>query len=706
MRDSPSHYLSSFLERSVGSIDWIKPREASDTGRPLPALTPPLPRGGFFFCNKFEIIKVMAKDTVYFARTNFRGENRVFGISVSDRRQHMYVVGKTGTGKSVMIKNLAIQDINAGRGLCFVDPHGETVEDLLTKIPKERAKDVIYFNPADTDFPLGFNVLEVPDKKYKHLVAQGLIGIFTKIWANVWSARMEYILQNCILALVETPGTTLLGIQRILTDRDYRQKIIANVTDPVVRAFWLNEYEVWEPRFRNEAIVPIQNKVGQFLSTSLIRNIVGQPKSSFEVFDLMNEGKILLANISKGRIGEENSMLLGAMLITKVQLASMERVRIPEGERRDFYLYVDEFQNFTTEAFASILSEARKYRLNLIIAHQYVGQLVSETSTRVRDAVFGNVGTMVFFRVGATDAEFLEKEVTPEFIIQDLVDLPNYTIYLKLMVNGVASRPFSANTLPPLAITKEMALSEKIIETSRNQYAKLVSDVEADIRKWAVSLPGLEESEIDVGSAGAGTGLSKGEKFETPCWICQKTASLPFKPDGRRPVYCSDCLKKIEAGELRPLRPLPTERRGGREFGGGLEMLGIEFGHVPGSGQARQPGRSSDIGAHIGTRESSVPVRVPFLTKKEYIPPLKEIGPVVRRPPTNRVLSLDDLKAKAWQGIKKDKKTQIEELREALKESMETEKEPKAQEEKIEKPKEPERKEKSRVLKPGDRIKF
>src|SRR3989338_7973021 len=285
--------------------------------------------------------------TVYFARTNFRGQERVFGIKTADRRQHTYVVGKTGTGKTSLIKNMAIQDVYAGHGLCVVDPHGELVEEILGKIPASRIRDVIYFNPSDTEYPLGFNVLEVPDKKYKHLIAQGLIGIFTKIWANVWSARMEYILQNCILALVETPGTTLLGIQRILTDRDYRQKIIANVTDPVVRAFWLNEYEVWGPRFRNEAIVPIQNKVGQFLSTSLIRNIVGQPKSSFEVFDLMNQGKILLANISKGRIGEENSMLLGAMLITKVQLASMERVRIPEETRKDFYLYVDEFQNFT-----------------------------------------------------------------------------------------------------------------------------------------------------------------------------------------------------------------------------------------------------------------------------------------------------------------------------------------------------------------------
>ncbi len=583
------------------------------------------------------------KDTVYFARTNFRGENKIFGMKTPDRRQHMYVVGKTGTGKSVLIKNLAIQDINAGQGLCFVDPHGETVEDLLTKIPKERIDDVIYFNPADTDFPLGFNVLEVPDKRYKHLVAQGLIGIFTKIWANVWSPRMEYILQNCILALVETPGTTLLGIQRILTDKVYRQKIVANVTDPVVRAFWLNEYEVWEPRFRNEAIVPIQNKVGQFLSTSLIRNIVGQTKSTFDVFNVMNEGKILLADIAKGKIGEENSMLLGAMLITKIQLAAMERVRVPEEERRDFYLYVDEFQNFTTEAFASILSEARKYRLNLIIAHQYVGQLVSETSTKVRDAVFGNVGTMIFFRVGATDAEFLEKEVEPEFVIQDLVDLPNYNIYLKLMVNGVASRPFSASTLPPLAITSEMAESSRIIENSRKNYAKSASEVEASVKKWSVSLPGTEEAEIEIASVIDGP---KGEKYETPCWICKKTAFLPFKPDGRRPVYCSDCLKKIEAGELRPLKPLPMQKE--RE--------------------------------DFSPRQAP---QAPFSKEKEE--------ESIRKTPPSRVMSLDDLKAKAWQGIKKDKNTQIEELREALKETMKEKEEEVSQ---------------SKILKPGDSVKF
>ena len=287
-----------------------------------------------------------------------------------------------------------------------MDPHGELVEGILKQIPRSRQKDIIYFNPADTDYHIGFNVLELPDPKYKHLVASGLMGIFTKMWANVWSARMEYILNNAILALLDTPNTTLLGIPRLLTDKNYRQKIIGNLKDPVVKAFWVSEFEEWQDKFRNEAIAPIQNKVGQFLSTSLIRNVVGQSRSTIDIFDLMNEGKIFLVNVSKGRIGEDNSSLLGSMLITKIQLSAMERVRVPEDERRDFYLYVDEFQNFATDSFASVLSEARKYRLNIIIAHQYIGQLVEDSSTRVRDAVFGNVGTMIVFRIGAADAEF------------------------------------------------------------------------------------------------------------------------------------------------------------------------------------------------------------------------------------------------------------------------------------------------------------
>ena len=349
--------------------------------------------------------------TVYFARENFRSNGRIFGIREHDRRQHMYVIGKSGTGKTTLIKNLALQDINNNKGVAIIDPHGEFVEEILQSIPSHRVKDVIYFNHADTEYPIGFNILEVKDVRQKHLVASNLMGIFTKIWAGVWSARMEYILQNCVLALLDTPGTSLLGIPRILVDADYRRTIVENIQDPVVKSFWNVEYAGYTDRLRSEAIVPIQNKVGQFLSTPLIRNIVGQPKSTIDISEIMNDEKILLVNVSKGLIGEDNSSLLGAMIITKIQLAAMERIRIPESERKDFYLYVDEFQNFATDSFASILSEARKYRLDLIIAHQYIGQLVTDKSTRVRDAVFGNVGTMIVFRVGAQDAEALEPEL-------------------------------------------------------------------------------------------------------------------------------------------------------------------------------------------------------------------------------------------------------------------------------------------------------
>src|SRR3989344_2640295 len=425
------------------------------------------------------------KDVIYFGRTDFRNKDRLFGIKRNDRRQHVYVGGKTGTGKSALLNNFIVQDIMNGEGLCVVDPHGELVEGVLKKIPEHRMKDVIYFNPADTDFHIGFNILELPDPKYKNLVASGLMGIFTKIWSNVWSARMEYILNNAILALLDTPGSTLLGIPRILTDKDYRQKIIANVKDPVVKAFWIHEFEGWRDQFRNEAIAPIQNKVGQFLSTSLIRNIVGQSKSTIDIFDVMNTGKIFLVNVSKGRIGEDNSSLLGAMLITKIQLAAMERVRIPEDERVDFYLYVDEFQNFATDSFSGILSEARKYRLNLILAHQYIGQLVTDVSTKVRDAIFGNVGTMVVFRVGAADAEFLEAEFEPEFMIQDIVNLPNYHTYIKLMVDGVTARPFSARTIPPLKVDSTAVPEEELVRMTQTRYARPRHVVEEEINEWS-----------------------------------------------------------------------------------------------------------------------------------------------------------------------------------------------------------------------------
>ena len=523
------------------------------------------------------------KDVVYFAKTDFRNTERLFGMKRKDRRQHMYVIGKTGTGKSILLHNLIVQDIANGEGVCVVDPHGELVESILHKIPKSRLKDVIYFNPADTDFHVGFNVLELPDPKYKHLVASGLMGIFTKIWSNVWSARMEYILNNAILALLDTPNTTLLGIPRLLADKNYRQKIIANLNDPVVKAFWVNEYEEWQDKFRNEAIAPIQNKVGQFLSSALIRNVVGQSKSTIDIFKLMNEGKIFLVNVSKGRIGEDNSALLGAMLITKIQLSAMERVRVPEESRKDFYLYVDEFQNFATDSFAGVLSEARKYRLNLIIAHQYIGQLVTDVSTKVRDAVFGNVGTMIAFRVGAADAEFLEPEFEPELVIQDMVNLPNWRIYLKLMVNGISSRPFSAKTLPSFNLNEEVATVDEVIEASRKMYARPKDEIEKEIWAWS---SGNEESAQQSARSSAfspqssGTGMQKaGSKqlYDTVCSICAKAAKVPFEPRPGRPVYCPECYGKIERGELKPVFAPKMSPSKFAESSAALSAIGIEF---------------------------------------------------------------------------------------------------------------------------------
>ncbi|KKT23432.1 MAG: hypothetical protein UW07_C0024G0008 [Candidatus Nomurabacteria bacterium GW2011_GWF2_43_8] len=481
------------------------------------------------------------KDVTYLGLTTYRDKNQLFGIKRKDRRQHVYLLGKSGTGKSVLMFNMIIQNIQNGEGVCLVDPHGENVEAVLSTIPLHRMKDVIYFNPADADHHIGFNVLELIDPQYKHLVASGLMGIFTKIWANAWSARMEYILNNTILALLDTPGTTLLGIPRMLVDKDYRQKIISNLKDPVIKAFWVHEYEAWQDKSRNEAIAPIQNKVGQFLSTSIIRNVVGQSKSTINIFDMMNDGKIFLVNVSKGRIGEDNSALLGGMIITKIQLAAMERVRIPEEHRRDFYLYVDEFQNFVTDAFAGILSEARKYRLNLTVAHQYTAQLISDKSTAVRDAVFGNVGTMIVFRVGADDADFLEKEFEPEFTPQDIVNLPNYKVYMKLMIDGVTSRPFSAKTLPPMVKTGDKKIEEEVIRSSRELYCRPKAVVEKEINDW---------SGISLGDD-VGTGSASMERFKIICSLCGLEKTVPFKPEPGRPVYCKECMAKIKSGEVK-----------------------------------------------------------------------------------------------------------------------------------------------------------
>jgi hypothetical protein len=527
-----------------------------------------------------------------FGATNFRNQMRRFGIKTDDRRRHIYVIGKTGMGKTTLLENMVLSDVMAGHGVCYIDPHGDTAEKILDYIPSHRINDVVYFNPADLDYPVGFNILETTREEQKHLVASGLMGVFKKIWPDVWSPRMEYILLNCVLALLDYPGATLLGINRLLVDKEYRERVIAKIRNPIVKTFWVAEFTSWSEKYATEAIAPVQNKVGQFLSASIIRNIVAQVKSTINPRQIMDEGKILIVNLSKGKIGEDNMRLLGGMIVTKLQLAAMERVDIKnEIDRRDFYLYVDEFQNFANESFASILSEARKYRLNLVVAHQYIAQL----DEAVAKAVFGNVGTLLVMRVGAEDAAFMEQEFTPTFTPEDLVNLPKYQMYLKLMVDGVATQPFSATTLPPIA--QRTGSEQKVIAVSRERYAEHRSVMEEKVLRWSgmeavgasagVSYPDIlteeeqeqanvqspsvlrpsttprveEESRVASRESGEYLRISperlsaivkppqqtkkEKPKFSHTCTRCGKVWDMPIQLDTSRPIYCAECLPLV-----------------------------------------------------------------------------------------------------------------------------------------------------------------
>jgi len=557
----------------------------------------------------------MDNDIVIFGETDFRNQKKKFGIKLDDRRRHVYIIGKTGTGKTTLAENMAIQDIQANRGVGIVDPHGEFAEKMLDFVPSNRVNDVIYFNPADLDFPIAFNVLEKVNAEHRHLVASGLMGVFKKIWPDVWSARMEYILNNAVLALLEYPGSTLLGINKILADKHYRERVVEHLSDPSVKSFWVNEFAKYPDRFREEAVAPIQNKVGQFISSPLIRNIIGQTKSSLNFREIIDSNKILIMNLSKGKIGEDTSRLLGALCITKLQLAAMSRVDVPESERKDFFLYVDEFQNFATESFANILSEARKYHLALILLHQYIEQLVQGENTTVKNAVFGNVGTLITFRVGASDAEFLEKEFEPEFMINDIVGLGFAQIYLKLMIDGFSSRPFSAVTLPPVG-RPEKSHREKIIKISRERYGNTSrQEVEEKIARWSGSAGGDNEYQkevarkeiisgkkqpIDSSSGGvrqanldmASTSIRSVKEnslnksvFIDKCAECGKRVEVSFKPDGVRPIYCRDCLimirsqggPKIEAPSKSSSQPVIRETGQPVSLGQALGQRPAEF---------------------------------------------------------------------------------------------------------------------------------
>lgn len=379
----------------------------------------------------------------FIARSNFRDDRRIFGIRQADRRAHTYLIGKTGTGKSTLLETLVRQDIQAGQGIALLDPHGDLAERILASLPETRKEDLIYFNVPDFKHPLGFNPLEPVSPERRPLAASGLLDVFKKIWIDSWGPRMEHILRNALLALFDQPQATLADVLRLLSDRDFRRNAMTYVVNVNVREFWLREYESYPARFRIEAIAPIQNKVGAFLANPILSGILTQSRSAFNLRQVMDDSRILLVNLAKGKIGEDSAGLLGALLVSRIGLAALSRAEMSEESRRDFHVYLDEFQNFTTLSLANMLSELRKYRISLILAHQYLSQL----DLQVRDSILGNVGSMISFRLGLADAEILENEFRPEISALDLISLPNYHIYLKLMIDGKVSRTFSGQTL-------------------------------------------------------------------------------------------------------------------------------------------------------------------------------------------------------------------------------------------------------------------
>jgi len=409
------------------------------------------------------------KDINFFAKTEFKNQETIFGIKTEDRRKHVYIIGKTGAGKSTLIANMAIDDIRKNRGLGIIDPHGDLSETILDYIPNRRINDVVYLEPFDLDRPFSLNVLEVKNKQQKDLVASGIVSIFYKLYKDSWGPRLEYILRNVILTLLEIENATLVDVLSLLAHQDYRKKVVSQLKDPVLRSFWEKEFAKMPDRLKAEAVSPIQNKVGQFVTSKMIRNIIGKPKSTVNLQKIMDKGKILILNLSQGKLGEDNAALLGAMIITQIQLAAMNRSFQKEEERRDFFLYVDEFQNFATTSFIKILSEARKYRLSLTLANQYIDQL----DEQVAKAIFGNVGTLISFVVGARDAEILTKEFGRLYTENDLVSLGKHEIVLKLSIDGMTSPPFPAKTLPLPSLKNEN--KEKIIKLSKERYGRRIN---------------------------------------------------------------------------------------------------------------------------------------------------------------------------------------------------------------------------------------
>lgn len=385
----------------------------------------------------------MENGVTYIGITNYRNTNQRFGIKDQDRLQHIYVLGKSGTGKSTLLKSMAMQDILRGNGVCILDPHGDVAREVLQQIPKERMNDLIYFNATDTDNPIAFNPLYNIPAKYHYLVASGLVAAFKKIWYESWGPRMEYILRYAILTLLEMPEATLLDIQRLLTNKEFRRKVLLFSSQEHILRFWDDEFDKYSPSLRAEAISPILNKVGLFTTSTPLQRIVGQKKSDLRFGQVMDTRKILVCNLSKGEIGEDASTLLGSMLVTSLQLAAMHRAQQSAHKRVPFYAYIDECHSFITLSVIDILAEARKYGLSLFLTHQYIEQV----DEKVRAAIFGNVGTIISFRIGVDDAEYLAREFYPVFSMEDFVSLPRFSMYLKLMIDGAVSEGFSAVVL-------------------------------------------------------------------------------------------------------------------------------------------------------------------------------------------------------------------------------------------------------------------
>lgn len=399
-----------------------------------------------------------------FAQINFRRHPVVFGIRQADRRAHLYILGKTGTGKSTLLETLMLDDLKNGRGFALLDPHGDLVKKIKPQIPWSRKDEVIDFDVPDSTQSYGFNPLANVSPDKRPLAASGLIQVFKHLWQDSWGPRLEYILRNCLLSLLDYPNADLSGILKILSDKDFRQKVLPFISNEQIKEFWIKEYDKYTERLRAEAISPIQNKVGAFLVHPILRKILLKPEKPLSLRKVMDEGKILLVNLAKGSLGEDVSNLLGSLLISRFDLAALSRANIPETDRKDYTLYLDEFHNFTTQSLVLMLSELRKYRLSLVLVNQYLTQI----EAAIRDAVLGNVGTLVIFRIGAADAETLAPEFTPEFSAPDFTNLPNYHIYLKLMIDGKVSRPFSAVTLPPNDSPENAAAPDDIVAPDSN----------------------------------------------------------------------------------------------------------------------------------------------------------------------------------------------------------------------------------------------